>query len=280
MVLAALLFGALHAGGTTMQAATSVPTDIATVLEGLIVLFVAAPPLIRVVFRLREAQGRRLGGGREGVERMTALATTTGAPVTVNRRLVAAGSFILFGLIDILVFGVFSHKGDATFALSLPTASVHVPSIHAPAALVCYVLGAASIAIGIWRAVADPGARARRISIAAVLLFFIISLLCWADAGKCHPAEHGQPAAEHPDRLDPADSRRAGRLHGRAGRRHQHRDRGPAAGRRVRGGRDGEHVRRLDRAGQRIDRGRLGGRRTGGFRDQISSSIRSFSASC
>ena len=118
---------------------------------------------------------------------MTALATTARAPVTVNRRLVAAGSFILFGLIDILVFGVFSHQGDATFALSLPTASVHVPSIHAPAALVCYVLGAASIALGIWRAVADPGQRARRISIAAVLLFFIISLLCWADAGSAIP---------------------------------------------------------------------------------------------
>ena len=57
VVLAALLFGALHAGGTAMQAATSVPTDIATVLEGLIVLFVAAPPLIRAVFRLREAKG-------------------------------------------------------------------------------------------------------------------------------------------------------------------------------------------------------------------------------
>jgi general nucleoside transport system permease protein len=57
VVLAALLFGALHAGGTTMQAATSVPTDIATVLEGLIVLFVAAPLFIRAVFRLREAKG-------------------------------------------------------------------------------------------------------------------------------------------------------------------------------------------------------------------------------
>jgi general nucleoside transport system permease protein len=56
VVLAAILFGALHAGGTTMQAATSVPTDISQVIQGLIVLFVAAPPLIRVVFRLRDAQ--------------------------------------------------------------------------------------------------------------------------------------------------------------------------------------------------------------------------------
>jgi simple sugar transport system permease protein len=56
VVLAGLLFGALHAGGTAMQAATSVPVDIAQVLQGLIVLFVAAPPLIRAVFRLREAR--------------------------------------------------------------------------------------------------------------------------------------------------------------------------------------------------------------------------------
>jgi ABC-type uncharacterized transport system permease subunit len=63
VVLAGLLFGALHAGGTIMQAATSVPTDIAQVIQGLIVLFVAAPPLIRAVFRLREARG----GGMEAV---------------------------------------------------------------------------------------------------------------------------------------------------------------------------------------------------------------------
>jgi len=55
VALAALLFGALHAGGTAMEAATQVPTDIVQVLQGLIVLFVAAPPLIRALFRLRTA---------------------------------------------------------------------------------------------------------------------------------------------------------------------------------------------------------------------------------
>jgi simple sugar transport system permease protein len=63
VVLAALLFGALDAGSTVMQAATSVPVDISEVLQGLIVLFVAAPPLIRAVFRLRGAQA----GGMEAV---------------------------------------------------------------------------------------------------------------------------------------------------------------------------------------------------------------------
>jgi simple sugar transport system permease protein len=57
IVLAALLFGALDTGGTAMAAATPVPADIVQVLQGLIVLFVAAPPLIRAIFRLRSASG-------------------------------------------------------------------------------------------------------------------------------------------------------------------------------------------------------------------------------
>jgi len=57
VVLAGLLFGALNAGGTVMEAATGVPSDITNVIEALIVLFVAAPPLIRLLFRLRRGGG-------------------------------------------------------------------------------------------------------------------------------------------------------------------------------------------------------------------------------
>jgi general nucleoside transport system permease protein len=59
VVFAGLLFGALHVGGTYVEAATlgQVPADIVQVLEGLIVLFVAAPALIRAIFRLRGTAG-------------------------------------------------------------------------------------------------------------------------------------------------------------------------------------------------------------------------------
>jgi general nucleoside transport system permease protein len=57
VVLAGLLFGALNAGGTVMEAATGVPSDVTNVIEALIVLFVAAPPLIRLLFRLRRGGG-------------------------------------------------------------------------------------------------------------------------------------------------------------------------------------------------------------------------------
>jgi ABC-type uncharacterized transport system permease subunit len=62
VVLAALLFGALRAGGTIMQVDTSVPVDLVSVLQGLIVLFVAAPPLIRAIFRLRSTRAAGVAG--------------------------------------------------------------------------------------------------------------------------------------------------------------------------------------------------------------------------
>jgi ABC-type uncharacterized transport system permease subunit len=49
---AAILFGAFKAGGFTMQAVEGIPIDIVLVLQSLIVLFIAAPPLVRAVFRL------------------------------------------------------------------------------------------------------------------------------------------------------------------------------------------------------------------------------------
>jgi simple sugar transport system permease protein len=52
-VLAALLFGALRAGSLSMQARTGVPVDLVTVLQALIVLFIAAPQLVRSIFRIR-----------------------------------------------------------------------------------------------------------------------------------------------------------------------------------------------------------------------------------
>ena len=60
VVLAGLLFGALHAGAPLMQAATGTPVDMVEVLQAVVVLFVAAPPLIRAVFRLRGAGGALL----------------------------------------------------------------------------------------------------------------------------------------------------------------------------------------------------------------------------
>lgn len=49
---AGVLFGALKAGGYSMQAAEGIPIDIVLVVQSAIVLFLAAPPLVRAIFRL------------------------------------------------------------------------------------------------------------------------------------------------------------------------------------------------------------------------------------
>jgi ABC-type uncharacterized transport system permease subunit len=63
---AGLLFGAFKAGGFSMQAAEGVPVDIVLVVQSLIVLFIAAPPLVRTIFRLR-APGQRASRRPEAV---------------------------------------------------------------------------------------------------------------------------------------------------------------------------------------------------------------------
>lgn len=50
--IAGLLFGAFQAGGTLMQSITSTPIDIVFVVQSVIVLLIAAPPLVRAIFRL------------------------------------------------------------------------------------------------------------------------------------------------------------------------------------------------------------------------------------
>jgi ABC-type uncharacterized transport system permease subunit len=52
ILLAGLLFGAFKAGGFSMQASEGIPVDIVLVVQSLIVLFIAAPPLVRAIFRL------------------------------------------------------------------------------------------------------------------------------------------------------------------------------------------------------------------------------------
>ena len=52
VLFAGLLFGALRAGGVTMQTQTGVPIDIVLVVQSFIVLLIAAPPLVRAIFRL------------------------------------------------------------------------------------------------------------------------------------------------------------------------------------------------------------------------------------
>jgi general nucleoside transport system permease protein len=53
IVWGSLLFAALGVGGRSMQAATGIPLDLATIIQSVVVLFVASPVLIKEIYRLR-----------------------------------------------------------------------------------------------------------------------------------------------------------------------------------------------------------------------------------
>jgi general nucleoside transport system permease protein len=147
------------------------------------------------------------------VERVTtAILTAIRTPrATPSRRFVAAITFIVLGLADILGFGMFAHKGDAIFALSLSGSGVQIPSIHAAAAITCFVCGAISLCMGglrflsdlqlgagtdataaggaaTWlRSATDLSRTGKRVSMAVALLCALISLVCWTGAGSSTP---------------------------------------------------------------------------------------------
>jgi ABC-type uncharacterized transport system permease subunit len=53
VVLAALLFGFLRSGATRMQSLAGIPIDIISIIQGLVVIFIAAPAIIRWLYHLR-----------------------------------------------------------------------------------------------------------------------------------------------------------------------------------------------------------------------------------
>jgi len=56
VVAAALLFGVLRAGATPMQAATQIPIDLIVVVQSFVIMFIAAPALVRGIYRIRTAK--------------------------------------------------------------------------------------------------------------------------------------------------------------------------------------------------------------------------------
>jgi ABC-type uncharacterized transport system permease subunit len=54
VVLSALLFGTLRNGAVRMQAAAGIPIDIISVMQAFILAFIAAPAIVRTIYRLKE----------------------------------------------------------------------------------------------------------------------------------------------------------------------------------------------------------------------------------
>ena len=53
VVLASLLFAAMRNGATRMQFLTQIPVDVISIIQALILLFVAADAIVRYIYRIR-----------------------------------------------------------------------------------------------------------------------------------------------------------------------------------------------------------------------------------
>jgi ABC-type uncharacterized transport system permease subunit len=53
VVLSALLFGTMRSGARSMQSLAGIPIDIVSIIQGLVIVFVAAPAIIRWIYRIR-----------------------------------------------------------------------------------------------------------------------------------------------------------------------------------------------------------------------------------
>ena len=60
VVLAALLFGTMRSGARSMSSLAGIPIDIVSIIQGLVIIFVAAPAIIRWLYRIRAAREEML----------------------------------------------------------------------------------------------------------------------------------------------------------------------------------------------------------------------------
>jgi simple sugar transport system permease protein len=102
----------------------------------------------------------------------------------IDRRQAVAGIFVMLGLVDIFVFGFLADKGDAVFTFTLNGAAVSVPNLSLPPGPVSEGLGALSIVLGLLYAGLKLAKLSRRLVATGVMLAFIVSFLCWCDAGR------------------------------------------------------------------------------------------------
>ena len=56
VVLSSLLFGFLRGGAARMQSVASVPVELIRIIQGMVIVFIAAPAIIRGLYRLKAAR--------------------------------------------------------------------------------------------------------------------------------------------------------------------------------------------------------------------------------
>ncbi|MGX7680922.1 ABC transporter permease subunit [Jatrophihabitans sp. DSM 45814] len=180
VVAAGLLFGALRQGGAQMQATPGVaaPIDIITVIQALIVIFIAAPKLVQAVFRLKRL-------GRSTLHTATtnlAVVVDTARVPRVARNVMSGSIMIVLGVLSLWLLG-FSDRvsGKALFQFSLPGAKYDLGSWGPTAQPVVIVLSVLVILAGIARL--TQVVAAKWCSVVAIV-GLVVAVIFWSVAGS------------------------------------------------------------------------------------------------
>jgi ABC-type uncharacterized transport system permease subunit len=67
VVLSAILFGVLTSGATRMQSLAGIPIDIIAVIQGLVIIFVAAPAIVRAIYRIRTPKKEGMASAQQQI---------------------------------------------------------------------------------------------------------------------------------------------------------------------------------------------------------------------
>jgi simple sugar transport system permease protein len=102
---------------------------------------------------------------------------------SLDRQKAFGGLFVALGLVDIFVFGLLANSGDAVFTFTLTGAAVNVPNLSLAPGPVCEGLGALSVVLGVAYAVLGLSKLPRGVISGIAGIAFVVSFLCWADAG-------------------------------------------------------------------------------------------------
>lgn len=180
VVAAGLLFGALRQGGAQMQAAPGVqaPIDIITVIQALIVIFIAAPRLVQAIFRLR-----RLGRTALNAASTNLTVTVRSARVAHVPRNIAAGlTTLVLGVVAGWVFGLSGRVAkQSIFQFALPGARVSLGAWKVTARPIVLVLCALVLAAGMCRITQWL---APRWCAAVAVVGLVLSFIVWSVAGS------------------------------------------------------------------------------------------------
>ncbi|HEY2043584.1 MAG TPA: hypothetical protein VGH11_12975 [Jatrophihabitans sp.] len=179
IVAAGLLFGALRQGGAQMQAAPTVqaPVDIITVIQALIVIFIAAPRLVQAIFRLKN-RGFSLNTATTNL----AVTITTVREARIPRNILVGGLMTIIGLLSAWRFA-FSDRAKlkSQFQWSFSDSKFHIGATTFTARPVLVVLCVLAIVFGVLRL---TQLLAARWCVTGFILSIVLSLIIWSIAGS------------------------------------------------------------------------------------------------